>query len=46
LPSLDPQSMVMSPQKTLMYHVVQSCILITLRTVSPQSVVINYQNTT
>jgi hypothetical protein len=32
--------------KTFMFPVIQSCILISTRTVSPQVVVINYQNTT
>jgi hypothetical protein len=45
LPSLDPQSMLMNLQDFLFY-VVQSCILISPRIVSPQAVVINYQNIT
>jgi hypothetical protein len=32
--------------KTFLFPVVQFCILISLGTVSPQAVVINYQNTT
>jgi hypothetical protein len=45
LPSLDPQPMLMNLQGFLFY-VVQPCILISPRTVSPQEVVINYQNIT
>jgi hypothetical protein len=45
LPSLDPQPMVISHQG-LLFPVVQSCILISPRIVSPQTIVINYQNTT
>ena len=45
LPSFDPQSMLMILQYFLFY-VVQPCILISPRTVSPQTVVINYQNIT
>jgi hypothetical protein len=45
LPSLDPQPMLINLQNFLIY-VVQPCILISLRTVSPQTVVINYQNIT
>jgi hypothetical protein len=43
LPSLDPQPMLINLQDFLFY-VVQPCILISPRTVSPQIVVINYQN--
>jgi hypothetical protein len=43
LPSLDPQPMRITLQDFLFY-VVQPCILISPRTVSPQTVVINYQN--
>jgi hypothetical protein len=43
MPSLDPQPMLMNLQDFLFY-VVQPCILISLRTVSSQTVVINYQN--
>jgi hypothetical protein len=45
LPSLDPQPMLINLQDFLFY-VVQPCILISPRTVSPQTVVINYQNIT
>jgi hypothetical protein len=45
LPSLDPQPMLIDVQDFLFY-VVQPCILISPRTVSPQTVVINYQNIT
>jgi hypothetical protein len=45
LPSLDPQPMLINLQDFLFY-VVQLCILISPRTVSPQTVVINYQNIT
>jgi hypothetical protein len=45
LPSLDPQPMLLNLQDFLFY-VVQPCILISPRTVSPQTVVINYQNIT
>jgi hypothetical protein len=45
LPSLDPQPMLMNLQDFLFY-VVQPCILISPRIVSPQAVVINYQNIT
>jgi hypothetical protein len=45
LPSLDPQPMLINLQDSLFY-VVQPCILISPRTVSPQTVVINYQNIT
>jgi hypothetical protein len=45
LPSFDPQPMLMNLQDFLFY-VVQPCILISPRTVSPQAVVINYQNIT
>jgi hypothetical protein len=44
-PSSDPQPMRMILQHFLFY-VVQPCILISLRIVSPQAVVINYQNIT
>jgi hypothetical protein len=43
--SSDPQPMRMILQHFLFY-VVQPCILISSRTVSPQTVVINYQNIT
>jgi hypothetical protein len=43
LPSLDPQPMLINLQNFLFY-VVQPCILISPRTVSPQTFVINYQN--
>jgi hypothetical protein len=42
LPSLDPQPMLINLQDFLFY-VAQPCILISPRTVSPQTVVINYQ---
>jgi hypothetical protein len=45
LPSLDPQPMLMNLQYFLLY-VVQLFILISPRIVSPQAVVINYQNIT
>jgi len=45
LPSSDPQPMRMTLQHFLFY-VVQPCILISPRIVSPQVVVINYQNIT
>jgi hypothetical protein len=45
LPSLDPQPMCMNLQY-FMFYVVQPCILISPRIVSPQEVVINYQNIT
>jgi hypothetical protein len=45
LSSLDPQPMLINLQDFLFY-VVQPCILISPRTVSPQTVVINYQNIT
>jgi hypothetical protein len=45
LPSLDPQPMLINLQDFLSY-VVQPCILISLRTISPQTIVINYQNIT
>jgi hypothetical protein len=45
LPSLDPQPLLINLQDFLFY-VVQPCILISPRTVSPQTVVINYQNIT
>jgi hypothetical protein len=45
LPSLDPQPMLINLQDFLIY-VVQPCILISPRTISPQIVVINYQNIT
>jgi hypothetical protein len=45
LPSLDPQPMLINLQYFLIY-VVQPCILISPRTVSPQTVAINYQNIT
>jgi hypothetical protein len=45
LPSLDPQPMLINLQDFLFY-VVQPCILISPRTVSPPTVVINYQNIT
>ena len=45
LPSLDPQPMLINLQDFLFY-VVQPCILISPKTVSPQTVVINYQNIT
>jgi hypothetical protein len=45
LPSLDPQPMLMNLQDFLFY-VVQPYILISPRIVSPQAVVINYQNIT
>jgi hypothetical protein len=43
LPSLDQQPMLINLQDFLFY-VVQPCILISPRTVSPQTIVINYQN--
>ena len=45
LPLFDPQPMLMILQHFLFY-VVQPCILISPRTISPQTVVINYQNIT
>jgi hypothetical protein len=45
LPSLDPQPMLINLQDFLFY-VVQPFILVSPRTVSPQTVVINYQNIT
>jgi hypothetical protein len=45
LPSLDPQPMLINIQDFLFYAV-QPCILISPRTISPQIVVINYQNIT
>jgi hypothetical protein len=43
LPSFDPQPMIL---QHLLFYVVQPCILISPRIVSPQAVVINYQNIT
>jgi hypothetical protein len=45
LPSLDPQPMLINLQDFLFY-VLQPFILVSPRTVSPQTVVINYQNIT
>jgi hypothetical protein len=45
LPSFDPQPMLMILQYFLFY-VVQPCILISPRIVSPQAIAINYQNIT
>jgi hypothetical protein len=45
LPSLDPQPMLIN-LRDFLFYVVQPCILVSPRTVSPQTVVINYQNIT